>query len=257
MKSSHQAQKILFGIAALSGVLALLGVLVGSLFFKALSMNMAWILAITLPVFILSCIAASALFLLIRMFQGDGLGKPFILSALVVLVGYGGLAALQIVRSRAARNSPRQRSETELASLTTNSAAFFDRVQQLAPLDDAYRNQTETLVGYQAFRRPNPEFASNYFARGTTNIPPGPWIARSLLFGIQELSPGSDPARLTNLAAVLQIVERHQPTLLRAPFVQREQTNSLRGFVEEDARTGNAPDRHAAVLSLLPTPSNR
>ena len=272
MKSSHQAQKILFGIAALSGVLALLGVLIGSLFFKALSMNMAWILAITLPVFILSCVAASALFLLIRMFQGDGLGKPFILSALEVFVGYGGLApqqieatrreqdslaALQIVRSRAARNSPRQRSETELASLTTNSAVFFDRVQQLAPLDDPYRNQTETLVGYQAFRRPNPEFASNYFARGTTNIPPGPWISRSLLFGIQELSPGSDPVRLTNLAAVLQIVERHQPTLLRAAFVQREQTNTLRGFVEEDARTGNAPDKHAAVLTLLPASANR
>ena len=252
MKPTHKAQKILFGIAALSGILALIGVLVGSLMFKSLSVNAAWAFAITLPVFLLSCIAASALFLLVRLFQGDGLGKPFILSALVVLVGYGGLVAINIVRSRANHDGPRQRSETELASLTTNAPAFFDRLHQLAPLDDGFRGQSESLIGYQAFRRPNPEFASNYFARATALVPPGPWINRSLLFGIQELDPAADPARMASLAAVVQIVARHQPDLLISPFIQREQTNTLRGFIEDDARSRTPANHHNSVLQLLP-----
>ncbi len=34
--------------------------------------------------------------------------------------------------------------------------------------------------------------------RATTLVPPGTWINRSLLFGIQELDPASDPARLAH-----------------------------------------------------------
>jgi hypothetical protein len=257
MKSSHKAQKILFGIAAISGVLALLGVGIGTAFFHSLSLNAAWIFAISLPLAILTCIATSALFLLIRMFQGGGLGKPYIFSAMAVLAGYGTLVAINIVRSRANHDGPRQRSETELASLTTNSPAFFDRLQQLAPLDDGFRGQSESLIGYQAFRRPNPEFASNYFARATALVPPGPWINRSLLFGIQELDPAADPARLAHLAAVIQLVARHQPALLQTPFVQREQTNTLRGFIEDDARSRTPTNHHGPVLQLLPPSANR
>ncbi len=251
MNPSHKAQKILFGIAAVSGVLALVGIGVGTALFKSLSVNAAWILAITLPLLILTCIATSALFLLIRMFQGAGLGKSFIFSAIAVLAGYGILVAINVVRSRSNHDTPRQRSEAELANLTTNSPAFFDRLQQLAPLDDGFRGQAESLIGYQAFRRPNPEFASNYFARATTLVPPGPWIQRSLLFGIQELDPASDPARLAHLAAVIQLVARHQPALLQSPFVQRERTNTLRGFIEDDARSRTSNDHHGSVLRLL------
>lgn len=257
MKSSHKAQKILFGIAATSGVLALLGIGVGAAFFRSLSVNTAWILAISLPLAILTCIASSALFLLIRMFQGGGLGKAHIFCAIGVLAGYGTLVAINVVRSRASHDTPRQRSETELASLTTNSPAFFDRLQQLAPLDDGFRGQAESLIGYQAFRRPNPEFASNYFARATTLVPPGPWINRSLLFGIQELDPAGDPTRLTHLSAVIQLVARHQPALLQTPFVQREQTNTLRGFIEDDARNRNSSNHHGPVLQLLTPSANR
>lgn len=257
MKPGHRAQKVLFGIAATTGILALLGMLTVSLVFQSLSVNAAWILAIALPFLILGCIASSALFLLIRMFQGDGLGKPYLFSAVAVLAGYGVLVAIHVVRSRANHDTPHQRSETQLAQLAANAPAFFDRLQQLAPLDDGSRGQAESLIGYQAFRRPNPEYALNYFARASALVPPGTWINRSLLFGIQELDPAADPARLSNLTAVLRSIERGQPGLLTTNFTQREQTNTLRGFIEDDARNRNSINHHDAILRLLPLSTKR
>lgn len=252
MTKGHLLQKFLFAGASTCAALALVGILVANSLMPRLSFNSAWILAMSLPVLILGSLAGFGLFLLVRLFQGEGLSRRWIVIATLFWVAYAGFAAFHVVRTRRNHDSSQDRDRAQLASLVTNPPAFFDRLDQLAARDDSFRQQAETLIGFQAFRRPDPGFVSNYFARATALVPPGPWIPRSLLFGIQELNPGDDTARLTNLARVLLLVEAHQPGLLRTPFSQRGQTNTLRGFILDDARTAGTPGSQGPVLELLP-----
>ena len=254
MKPRYLLQKSLFGLAIVLALATVAALGIAATFDTQLPVNAAWALVIVLPVFILGCIAACAVFLFIRMLQGDGLGKGCIAAAGGVLLCFLAATVFQIVRGRTPRDDARQRASRELAALTSNPVAFFDRVDQVSPLDAPTRAQVESLIGFQGFRKAQPNLVNAYFARGTNAIPPAAWISRHLLFGIPLIVADPDPQRRTDLETVLRSVRGHYPSGFQLPFVHQGKTNTLRGFVEAEAKAAPSPDRYQTVLRLLIEP---
>ncbi len=251
MKPRYLLQKFLFGLAIVLALATVAALGIAAAFDTRLPVNAAWALVIVLPVFILGCIGACAGFLFVRMLQGEGLGKGFIAAAGGVLLCFLAATVFQIVRGRTPRDDARQRASRELAALASNPVAFFDRVDQVSPLDDPTRAQIESLIGFQGFRNARPDLVNAYFARGTNAVPPGAWIPRHLLFGIPLIVADADPQRRTDLETILRTVRSHYPSGFQRAFGHQGQTNTLRGFVEAEAKTAPSPDRYQPVLRLL------
>jgi hypothetical protein len=251
MKPRYLRQKFFFGLAIFLGLATVAALGIAALLDTRLPVNAAWALVIVLPVFILGCIGACAAFLVVRMLEGDGLGKGFIAAAAIVLLCFGAATVFQIVRGRAPHDDARQKASRELAKLSTNAVAFFDGVDRLSPFDDRTRSQVESLVAFQGFRNVRTDMVDAYFARATNAIPPGVWIPRHLLFGIPMIAADPDPQRMADLEAVLRTVRVHHAAAFQMRFEHQGRTNNLRGFVEAGATTAPSADRYQTILRLL------
>lgn len=252
MKPDFVFQKILLGIAVASTLVGIgLPVFVMGLGLK-LPPAAGWLTVLALPFIALVAMGSAALFLVVRLVQKDGLGTGAIVFAIAAALAVPLAVGWMWLSARASRDPVREARQTQLSTLaSSNPTAFFEFIDTLAPLDQRYRDQIQTLLIYRGFRLANVELVRAYFERGTKHIETGPWIAKCLLTGMEEAAADKSPEAHARIQAVMAEVRRAYPVAFTEQVEYSGLTNTLEKVAQHRAHNRFAADAAMFRTNLL------
>lgn len=262
MRPEFILQKALLGISIVAAILGIgLPVFVMGLGLK-LPPAAGWLTVLALPFLAIAGIGAAAAFLVVRLIQKGGLGPAAIAYASVVVLLVPLAAGWWLFSVGSGLSSARVANQNNLLKYAqTQPPAFFDLLDSLAPLDQGYREQVQTLLIVHGFQRANADLVRLYFERGTRHIPAGPWVGGCLLAGMEEAAANPAPEAHARILAVMAEVQKAYPAAFTEPIIYSGMTNTLENHARKRAETRFAADaalfRTNLIRILESKPSSR
>lgn len=252
MRPEFILQKALLAISMVAAILGIgLPVFVMGLGLK-LPPATGWLTVLALPFLAITGIGAAAAFLVVRLVQKEGLGTAAIAyaSGIVLLVPLA--AAWWLFSVGSGLSSTRVANQNNLLKYAqTQPTAFYDLLDSLAPLDQGYREQVQTLLIVHGFQRANAELVRLYFERGTPHIPAGPWVGGCLLAGMEEAAASPEAEAHVRIRAVMAEVLKAYPAAFTEPITYSGLTNTLEIHARKRAETRFAADAAMFRTNLI------
>ncbi len=252
MRPEFILQKALLGISIIASILGIgLPVFVMGLGLK-LPPAAGWLTVLALPFLAIAGIGAAAGFLVVRLIQKGGLGPAAIGYACVVVLMVPVAAGWWLFSVGSGLGSARVANQNKLLKhAQTQPVAFFDLLDSLAPLDQGYREQVQTLLIVHGFQRANPELVRLYFERGTRHIPAGPWVGSCLLAGMEEAAANPSREADARIQAVMVEVQKAYPAAFTEPILYSGMTNTLENHARKRAETRFSADAARFRTNLI------